>query len=238
MTHNTLAVVLDRLLDRLLAPGTCLDCGTALPAPASLCRPCAAALPRVSNPCEACAQPNPDTGAVCPACRLNPPRWHSLTAAFAYREPVRDWLLGLKYDAALHIAKTLCREAEPEWRRLRPRPEVLLPVPLHPARLRRRGFNQAGEIAVLLGRALGIPVDHSSLLRGRDTASQSGLTAADRAANLRGAFSMRPQRGYRHVALVDDIVTTGATADEICRVLHRDGVETVRVWALARTVRD
>ena len=238
MSHHALVVALDRLLDRLLAPGTCLACGGALAAPASLCRTCAAALPRVANPCQACAQPNPDGGSVCPACRLNPPRWHSLQAAFAYRAPVRDWLLGLKYDGAPHFAKTLCREAAPLLRRLQPQPEVLLPVPLHRARLRQRGFNQAGEIATLLGKALDIPVDHSALRRCRDTASQSGLTASGRAANLRGAFSLDPDHGYRHVALVDDIVTTGATADEICRVLHRGGVETVRVWALARTVRD
>ncbi|MDJ0777216.1 MAG: ComF family protein [Gammaproteobacteria bacterium] len=238
MSLPRLAAGIEHLLDLLLAPGLCLYCGCELAAPASLCRPCAATLPRVPQPCRSCGQPLSTGQDTCPACLLDPPRWQGLRAPLAYRPPVREWLRQLKFDGAQHFARTLCEEVTPLLRGEQPLPQVLLPVPLHPSRLRERGFNQALLIAQQFGGALGIPVDSDALRRTRATASQSGLSAAQRIDNLRGAFSWQPQQPYRHVALVDDIVTTGATADAICRVLHRAGIESVRVWAIARTIRD
>ena len=157
---------------------------------------------------------------------------------YHYRGLVRDYLIQIKFDAALHLAYTLTQYGALELRDFDTRPEVLIPVPLHESRLLERGYNQADEIAKLWSQASGIEVDRQALKRHRATPSQSGLSAAQRAVNLRQAFSYCPRREYRHVAIVDDIVTTGSTISEITRLLHRHGVEYVEVWALARAYRD
>ena len=114
---------------------------------------------------------------------------------------------------------------------------MLLPVPLHPSRLRERGYNQAREIARIWSRDFDIPIDQRALRRVRATPLQSGLSATQRADNVRQAFDYSAKRDYRHVAVVDDIVTTGSTVTEITRLLHRGGVEFVEIWALARAYR-
>jgi ComF family protein len=226
-----------RFINYLFAPGLCLACGCELDNADSLCACCAGQLRAVPNPCHYCGQPNPVDGMVCPACRLNPPRWQRMIAPLQYRGLARDYLLKLKFSEALYLSRTLCEASIEAFRQPPPRPEALLPVPLHRERLLERGYNQAEEIARLWSSALGIPVDRRLLSRRRATASQSGLNAAQRAQNLRRAFACAPGRDYRHVAVVDDIVTTGSTVDEITKTLHRAGVEFVEIWALARVYR-
>jgi len=116
-----------------------------------------------------------------------------------------------------------------------PRPELLVPVPLHAERIRERGFNQAIEIARIVGRRMQIPVAARAAVRYRATPPQVDLPREQRLRNLRGAFSVEIPPGIRHVALVDDVVTTGATTSELARVLKRAGAETVEAWAIART---
>ena len=157
---------------------------------------------------------------------------------FHYQGSVRDYLIQLKFDEAPHYAHTLTRYGMPAFEDLTSRPEALVPVPLHRSRLLMRGYNQAEEIARMWSRALEIPIDRHALTRTRATLNQSGLSASRRVENVRGAFEYSPKRTYRHVAVVDDIVTTGSTVDEITRLLHRNGVEFVEIWALARTYRD
>ncbi len=218
----------------LFAPGLCLACGCELDNAESLCDCCGGQLRRVPNPCLHCGQPNPVSGRVCPACLLNPPCWQRLVAPLQYRGLTRDYLHQLKYSEALHLAKTLCRQCFEPFRQSRPRPQLLLPVPLHGTRLSERGYNQAEVIALLWAREFGIRLERSALTRRRATESQSGLSADQRAQNVRAAFDYRPAGDINHVAIVDDIVTTGSTAAEITRTLHRAGIEYVEVWALAR----
>jgi len=122
-----------------------------------------------------------------------------------------------------------------------PRPQLLLPAPLSPQRLRERGYNQAWELARRLGRQLRLHCDASLLLRVRDTAHQLDLPPERRAANVRDAFAVEPRRRAeldgREVALIDDVLTTGATAAEMTRVLLAAGATRVSVWVLARTPR-
>jgi ComF family protein len=114
-------------------------------------------------------------------------------------------------------------------------PALILPVPLHRARLRRRGYNQALELARPLGRALDVPVRHDLLLRPRATVAQSELDAPARRRNVRGAFVLRPDASLpEHVAILDDVMTTGTTLAECARVLRRAGVRRIDAWALAR----
>jgi len=226
-----------RFVEQLLAPGVCLGCGCDPGDTSLLCCSCRERIEAVPNPCQHCGQPNPVNGIVCPACRLNPPRWQKLIAPLQYCGITRDYLIQLKHTQATHLAKALCRHSATAFRESRPKPEMLLPVPLHPSRLRERGYNQAREIARIWSRDFDIPIDQRALRRVRATPLQSGLSATQRADNVRQAFDYSAKRDYRHVAVVDDIVTTGSTVTEITRLLHRGGVEFVEIWALARAYR-
>jgi len=226
-----------RFINQLFAPGVCLACGSEISDANSLCPDCSARLKWVPNPCQYCGQPNPVSGLVCPRCLLNPPRWQKMIAPLQYRGLARAYLLQLKFSEAHYLAKTLCHQCFDPFRACLPQPEVMIPVPLHRTRLLERGYNQAHEIASIWSRAFGIPVDRHALTRLRATAGQSGLSAAQRVNNVRRAFAYTPKREYRHIALVDDIVTTGSTVSEITKTLHRAGVDYVEVWALARVYR-
>jgi ComF family protein len=114
-------------------------------------------------------------------------------------------------------------------------PQLLIPVPLHPGRLRERGYNQALELARPLSRRLAIPLDYLSCRRTRPTQAQSELPMKERRKNVRGAFQVKGEIPARHVALIDDVVTTGSTVTELTRLLKRHGVRRVQVWTLART---
>ena len=237
MSASSLPALIRQLFRRLLAPGCCLACGHELADANTLCPGCQQRLESIPNPCQYCAEPNPDDALICPRCRLNPPRWQRMRIPFHYRGLVREYLIQIKFAEALHLAYSLTQYSNHAIGDLETPPEALLPVPLHPSRLLGRGYNQANEIAKLWSQSTGIPVDHDALYRIRATTSQSGLNASRRIANVHAAFDYRPKRRYRHVAIVDDIVTTGSTIDEITRLLHRQGVEFVEVWALARAYR-
>ena len=237
MSGRTLRRGIARCLNHLFAPGLCLACGCELGDANSLCASCSNQLQRVPNPCQYCGQPNPVNGLVCPSCLLNPPRWQKIIAPLQYRGLVRDYLIQLKFSEALYLAKSLGQECIDSLRQCSPKPEVLLPVPLHHTRRIERGFNQAYEIATAWSGVLGIPIDRHALTRTRATLSQSGLSSPQREGNIRKAFAYSPKHEYRHIALIDDIVTTGSTATEITKVLHRGGVEYVEIWALARVYR-
>jgi ComF family protein len=123
------------------------------------------------------------------------------------------------------------------WQQEKPQalPQLILPVPLHRRRLSQRGYNQALEMAKPLARALGVPCRHDVLHRRRHTDAQTGLDAVERRRNLRAAFALREDAVLpAHVAILDDVFTTGTTLSECARVLKRAGVERVDVWALAR----
>jgi ComF family protein len=228
---------LSRNLQRLhawLLPWRCLLCGDAGTDGLDLCRACAAELPRNGSCCARCALPLPGNVALCGACQRKPPPWDAAWAPFRYGWPLDRLEARYKFGRELAAGRTLAEL----WRRLPPpaaQPELILPVPLHRARLRQRGYNQALELARPLGRALGVPVRHDLLLRSRATAAQTELDAASRRRNVRGAFAVRDGVALpAHVALLDDVMTTGATLAECARVLRRAGVARVDAWALAR----
>ena len=221
-------------LQAWLLPWRCLLCGAAGADGLDLCRACAAELPRNHHCCARCALPLPGSVASCGACQRKPPPWQAAWAPFRYGWPLDRLEARYKFGRELAAGRTLAEL----WQRLPPplaRPALILPVPLHRARLRQRGYNQALELARPVGRALGIPVRHDVLLRARATAAQTELDAAMRRRNVRGAFALRdPVALPAHVAVLDDVMTTGATLAECARVLRRAGVARVDVWALAR----
>ena len=227
-----------RYLQQLLVPGVCLACGCDPGDSDTLCSSCRQRLHAVPNPCSYCGQPNPLEGLICPACRLNPPLWQKMIAPLQYRGITREYLLQIKHAESIHLASCLCEQTLDSFAECWPRPEVLLPVPLHRQRLLERGYNQAREIARIWSAELDLAVDRHALTRVRATPLQAGLTAIQRKHNVHHAFDYAPKCNYRHVAIVDDIVTTGSTVAEITRLLHQAGVEYVEVWALARAYRE
>ena len=226
-------------VQRLLYPSTCLLCGRPGADGLDLCPECRAELPRNHNPCRRCALPLPtDTpaGALCGECQKTPPPFERCLAPFTYRSPLPELINGLKFRGRLAYSRLLAELLLPAVAEVAQEPpERIIPVPLHPTRLRERGYNQALELARPLSRHLGIPLELRYCRRIRSTQPQSGLEQKQRRRNIRGAFEISPEIQARHVALVDDVVTTGSTVAEIARQLKRRGVERVEVWALART---
>jgi ComF family protein len=143
----------------------------------------------------------------------------------------------LKFHGHLAVARLLG-----EWlgecleKQNRPLPDCIIPVPLHPVRLRERGFNQALELARPIARHLGLAVQASALRRIRHTLPQSLIDAQVRHSNVRGAFIVDPSLSVRHVAVVDDVITTGSTVGETARILRTAGVTEIEIWACARTI--
>ena len=158
-----------------------------------------------------------------------------------FEPPVDDLIRRLKYQGAIANARVLgVLLADAARRRAAPLPRLLVPVPLHAARFRERGFNQAAAIARYAGRLLEIPMARHVVRRARDTPSQTALDEPARRRNVRGAFAVRPGRSLDrllvagHVAIVDDVITTGSTVNELRDLLLRAGVSRVTVWAVAK----
>jgi len=222
-----------------LYPPACLLCGAAGHRGMDLCLGCRRDLPGNGNPCRRCALPLPlGVGAdpLCGHCHGETPVFDHCYAALRYEGAVGHLVGRLKFDGKLAYGRLLSRLLRDYLEtRDAPMPELLLPVPLHPYRLRQRGFNQALELAQPLGRHFHIPVDVRACARTRATRPQAELELAKRRGNLRGAFAVSKALSARHVAIVDDVVTTGSTVSALTRVLLRHGVHRVDVWALART---
>ena len=153
-----------------------------------------------------------------------------------YASPLKELIGHLKFHGNLSytplLAQTFINSLKHRKNNL---PECIIPVPLHQQRLRERGFNQALELARIIAKQLHIPVDYTLCQRNKATPFQSGLSAKQRKQNLKGAFSVEKTRLYKHVAIFDDVVTTGTTVNELAKQLRQSGVETIEVWAIART---
>ena len=179
---------------------------------------------------------------TCGSCLTTPPPFDAALAAVDYRAPWDRLVAAFKFHGALDLAAAFADAiVAAERRRAGPRPSLVLPVPLARARWRERGYNQAWELARRVARRLGLVAEPELLLRMRDTAHQLALPLADRAGNVRGAFAVEPRRRAelrgRHVAIVDDVMTTASTAAEIAAVVRQAGATTVEIWVLARTPR-
>lgn len=223
------------LADTLL-PQECLLC--AGPAGASaLCSACHADLPLLAEPrCPQCATPTPQ-GEHCGRCLKRPPAFTSSYAAWRYAFPADRLIQGLKYNGRLALAGVFA-EALDAALPTDFSADLLLPVPLHPDKLAERGFNQALEIARVLATRRALPVDFSLVQRQRATLSQTTLPWAKRAANIRNAFLCRGDLHGRRVAIIDDVLTSGATANELARTLKLHGAAHVSVLAVARAIKD
>jgi ComF family protein len=216
----------------LLPARACVLCG----APSrhgAWCAPCEAALPALPTAhCPVCALPTPQ-GAVCGRCLRKHPQFDHAVAAFIYRFPADKLVQALKFGGQLDLANPL---ADSLAARIAVRADCIVPMPLHPARLRQRGHNQSLEIARRLASRLEIPLHPHACARVRDTPPQSALTWKERGKNMRRAFQCSEDFSGKHVAIVDDVMTSGASLNELAIALRRAGAREISAWVAARTV--
>lgn len=229
----------------LVFPPTCVLCGAPGDLGRDICAGCLADLPRLGLGCARCALPLPEVLAgdriapealLCGGCRHNPPPFERTHAAFRYEQALPALVGAFKFRARLNTLRLMGQllaegliEGDTE------RPEAIVPVPLHRKRLRERGYDQAAELARVVGGRLRLPVLAEACERVRYTLPQTQLEARARHKNPRGAFRATGDLSDKYLAILDDVVTTGSTVSEVARVLRHAGAKRVDVWCLART---
>ena len=232
-SENGFLIHCTKFVQRLIAPSCLLCVGPS--AGALLCAPCDADLPRLSHEhCDTCALPITE-GKRCGACLSHPPAYDHVCAPYTYAFPLDALVQALKYRGMLAIAPLFGSAIASS---LGERPDVIIPMPLADARLRERGFNQAQEIARHVAKISGVPLLPRACRKVRDTAPQAALPWKERAKNMRKAFVCDEDFTGKHVAVVDDVMTTGATLNELARNLKQAGAARVTGLIVARTLPD
>jgi ComF family protein len=237
---------LARALLDLPFPPTCILCGAPAETGRDLCAGCAAELPVLGLACVRCALPLPaaavagssddSDGPLCGGCRRKPPPFLRAHAAFRYEQPLPALVAGFKFNGRLNTLRLMGQLlADALDGAAVDAPQTIIPVPLHTRRLRQRGYDQALELARIVGRRLEVPVATAACVRTRATPPQTSLEGKARQQNLRGAFRATADLTGAHVALLDDVVTTTSTVAEVAHTLRRAGATRVDVWCLART---
>lgn len=200
---------------------------------APLCPGCLADLPRLATPrCPVCALPTA-MGEICGGCLKHPPAFDSTRAVYRYAYPLDALLQHYKYGQGLHLADFLAGQLAGQ---ITDRPDLILPMPLHPRRLQERGYNQAGEIAKRLARRLDLPVSLTACTRAKDAPPQASLPLKERRKNIRGAFECDADLAGKRIALIDDVMTTGASLSELAKTVKQAGAVEVQAWVVARTL--
>lgn len=234
-------MLLAKILAQIL-PTTCVLCSVISPRSIGLCHQCEIDLPWLTTTCKICAVPlmavKNDKEKICGQCLQHKLAFSAVTALFHYQPPIDNFIMALKFHQQLLYARLL---GELLAMRLQQNyhqqalPELIIPVPLHPQRLRERGFNQALEIARPIAKKLNLPLDINHCERIRATSTQSLLPANQRQDNVKSAFKVMRALAVKHVAIIDDVITTGHTVNEFSQTLRHAGVERIDVWSVART---
>lgn len=221
----------------------CLLCHGRATATTDVCPACEAELPWLHHGCQTCAEPlQQPYDTLCIRCQQQLPPVDRCSAPFRYQFPIDQLILATKQQPRPELLPSLSRWLLRHLKDQRhPPPDLLLPVPMHASRQIQRGFNQASLLAVRMGQTLQIPVRHDLLIKRAATAEQKTLSRDQRQRNLASAFKldrvkllqMKPRP--RHIALVDDVITTGTTTAVLAGLLKKSGIARVEVWALAKT---
>lgn len=225
----------------------CLLCHNYCSPLKDLCQPCYRNLPWNQQCCSRCSEPRSpkvslDEDGICQRCYQFEPYFDQCIAPFRYEFPLDQLLLrGKSGNSPEHLRPLTRWLAEQLKHSAFRRPDLLVPVPLHPSKQRHRGYNQAGVIAHQLGRKLSIPVSHQLIHKTKELAQQKSLSKSEREQNLRRSFRIDQhalthlKKPAHHIALIDDIVTTGSTVNQLAKQLSTCGIEHIDVWAIART---
>ena len=237
MIYNRLTNNLTKLFSK-----QCLLCLSPTNNTHLLCSHCESDLPTNSSYCIICASPLPapaasDTALTCGQCQKAPPHYTTSIIPNLYASPLKELIGQFKFHGSLFcaplLAQTFIRSVQHRKNNL---PECIIPIPLHTKRLHERGFNQSLELARIIAEQLHVPLDYTLCQRNKSTPFQSGLSSKQRRQNLKNAFVISKPHNYKHVAIFDDVVTTGTTVNEFAKELKASGIGIIEVWAIARTV--
>ncbi|PHS68883.1 MAG: amidophosphoribosyltransferase [Methylophaga sp.] len=228
LTHG-----LTQLYSKLM-PVPCLLCGSCSQQ-WPLCDACITQLPQLGNACPRCATPSPIT-IMCGKCLNQPPEQDLSFSLFHYQDPIDRLIIALKYHDKIFLTK-LFAHLMSEQLQQRQLPQLLIPIPLHHRRLKMRGYNQSSELAKALSQQLSISTDQHCLIRNKNTDPQASLPYDQRKRNMHGAFTLIQPSVPQHVALIDDVLTTGHTVNAAATLLRQAGAATIEVWTIGRTIR-
>lgn len=218
----------------------CILCGNHSTRAQDLCANCYHDLPTIQYACPCCARVYQSNlnHLRCGNCLKKLPPFDNTYALYLYQKPITHLVMNLKFHHALVNAQVLgellTEKIRHNWYKTKPLPEAIFPVPLHTTRLKERGFNQAIEIARPIARTLKLPIDSTTCIRSKTTLPQATLSATERIHNIKNAFQITRSIPYQHIAVIDDVITTGHTVKEFCRVLKKAGVRQIDVWCCAR----
>jgi ComF family protein len=219
------------------APHKCFGCKKTISQAAAFCNACYQELPFQSRTCTQCGQTIGADSDHCGQCIIAPPYYDECFCPFEYQTPIKDLICALKYNDRAEYAKIVGRLLASEVKQNQTSlPDVIIPVPIHISRLRSRGFNQAKLIADEVGKELNIKVLNSTLTKTRATLPQAQQSLINRKKALRNCFALQKKLSAQNVAIIDDVVTTGSTVNEIAKILKKNGVDYIQVWGLAHTL--
>lgn len=218
----------------------CLLCSVKTDHRYALCALCCSDMPHLNATCTRCAEIIPSTLStpVCGKCSQQPPPFTVTLAPFDYLSPIDYLITQLKFSGNLAAARVLAHllltHLQHHYTHQPPWPQVIVPIPLHRQRIYSRGFNQAVEIAKPIAKTIQKPIDIIHCHRSKNTAAQSSLPAKQRENNVQNAFTISQPFPYQHVAILDDVITTGHTITTFAKQLKKAGAQRIDVWAIAR----
>jgi ComF family protein len=226
-----------------LIPPVCLLCHQATRWGQDMCQGCRDELPILPQTCPRCAKTLTTPAGlklICGACLKNPPPYDAAYALYSYEKPITKLIMELKFHERLVNARILgelmADAIQHHWYPNKALPDLIIPMPLHTRRLQERGFNQALEIARPIAKYLNIPLDITSCIRHKYTAAQARQSADTRSQNMKNAFTVLGDFSGRHIALLDDVTTTGYSMYELAKTLKKAGAPRIDVWFCARTL--
>lgn len=215
----------------------CLLCQQRLNHYQRICADCRDTLPWVQGACQRCARLLPSNHPHCGHCQQHPPAFDQVIVALDYVFPVEKLILGGKFSQQLsYLALLADLFLEYHQQTMAFKPDLLIPVPLHAQRLRERGYNQALELAKIIGRKLVVPVAIDAARRIKPTIAQAHLTASARTGNVKNAFEATLPLSEKRIAIVDDVLTTGSTVQALSVALRRAGASNIDVYCMARSL--
>ncbi len=217
----------------VLIPDRCCLCHSV--SKEGYCNNCRLFFPWIRNGCQQCGT-SLASGFLCGQCQKRDSYWNEAIIPFLYTDPISSQIHELKYQGKFSAAAALARMlASTVIKRSSALPDMIIPVPLHSRSLKKRGYNQSTLIARSLGKILGIPINEEVVVKSRYTESQTRLDQGARRANIEGAFDVVKYSHGGSIAVVDDVITSGATIREVCKTLRRSGYDQLSIWAVAKT---
>ncbi len=229
-------ISLKRIVQNVRLPSLCILCHQYYQGKNTICPACIAHFPKIGPCCHHCACPLPSsTFLTCGKCTIEKPFINRIHVLYAYKEPLRNILHEFKYHSGIYLTSQMADLMVKEIPEELLSTQCFIPVPLHIKRLRERGYNQAALLAKALSRRFNIPCDVFSCTKIKHTIPQAQLNGKERQINFKNAFLVK-KIPFKHVTIIDDLLTTSSTGNELAHTLKKSGVTRVDLWCCARTI--